>query len=129
MPTIQVFAHIENKHTLFKRVQNYTTIQEIVTFVEKESNKNSLKLKINVNLEANASLQVNMDAQHTVFVNQIFNMSHEISVVFHNGSSYHYHFIINELANEFEGKFKCFGENTEKLKTFFRSFRKISFKH
>ena len=37
--------------------------------------------------------------------------------------------MINELANEFEGKFKCFGENTEKLKTFFRSFRKISFKH
>ena len=56
MSTIQVFAHIEKKHTLFKRVQNYTTIQEIVTFVEKESNKNSLKLKINVNLEAIASL-------------------------------------------------------------------------
>ena len=81
MSTIQVFTHIEKKHTLFKRVQNYTTIQEIVTFVEKESNKNSLKLKINVNLEAIASLQVNMDAQQTVFVNQKFNVSNEIRVV------------------------------------------------
>ena len=70
-----------------------------------------------------------MDAQHTVFVNQKFHVSNEIRVVFHNGSSYHYHFIRNELPNEFEGKFKCFGENAEKLKTFFRSFRKINFKH
>ena len=29
-----------------------------------------------------------------------------------------YHFIIKELANEFEGKFECLGENTEKYKTF-----------
>ena len=29
----------------------------------------------------------------------------EISVVFHNGSTYDYHFIIKELAEEFEGKF------------------------
>ena len=37
----------------------------------------------------------------------------KISLVFHNGS-YDYHFIINELAKEFEGKCECFGENTEK---------------
>ena len=29
----------------------------------------------------------------------------EIPSVFHNGSNYDYHFIIKELANEFEGKF------------------------
>ena len=29
-----------------------------------------------------------------------------------------YHFIIKELANEFEGKFECLGENAEKYKTF-----------
>ena len=29
-----------------------------------------------------------------------------------------YHFIIRELANEFEGKFECLGENAEKYKTF-----------
>ena len=45
-------------------------------------------------------------------------MPNEIPVVFHNGSNYHYHFIIKELANEFEGQFECLGENTEKYKTF-----------
>ena len=35
-------------------------------------------------------------------------------MIFHNGSNYYYHFIIKELANEFEWKITCFGENTEK---------------
>ena len=38
----------------------------------------------------------------------------EISVVLHNGSTYDYHFIINQIAKEFEGKLECLGENTEK---------------
>ena len=42
----------------------------------------------------------------------------EIPVVFHNGSTYDYHFIIKELAKEFEGNFDCLGENTEKYITF-----------
>ena len=42
----------------------------------------------------------------------------EIPVVFHNGSAYDYHFIIKELAEEFEGEFECLGENTEKYITF-----------
>ena len=47
-----------------------------------------------------------------------FNKLNKISVVFHNGSNYDYHFIIKELANDFEGKFECLGESTEKYKTF-----------
>ena len=42
----------------------------------------------------------------------------KIPVVFHNGSTYGYHFIIKELAEEFEGEFECLGENTEKYITF-----------
>ena len=38
--------------------------------------------------------------------------------MFHNGSTYDYHFITKELAEEFEGEFKCLGENTEKYITF-----------
>ena len=45
-------------------------------------------------------------------------MPNEFPVVFHNGSNYDYHFIINELANEFEGQYECLGENKEKYKTF-----------
>ena len=36
----------------------------------------------------------------------------------HNGSKYDYHFIIKELAEEFEGEFECLGETTEKYITF-----------
>ena len=42
----------------------------------------------------------------------------EIPKVFHNGSTYDYHFIIKELAEEFEGELECLGENTEKYITF-----------
>ena len=42
----------------------------------------------------------------------------EISIVFHNDSTYDYHFIIKQLAEEFEGEFQCLGENTEKYITF-----------
>ena len=41
-----------------------------------------------------------------------------IPAIFHNGSTYNYHFITKELANEFEGNFECLGENTEKYITF-----------
>ena len=42
----------------------------------------------------------------------------EIPVVFHNGSTYRYHFIIKELAEKFEEQFECLGENIEKYITF-----------
>ena len=35
----------------------------------------------------------------------------------HNGSIYDYHFIIKELAEEFEGEFECLGKNAEKYIT------------
>ena len=38
--------------------------------------------------------------------------------MFHNGSTYDYHYIIKELAEEFEGEFECLGENTEKYISF-----------
>ena len=47
-----------------------------------------------------------------------YKIPNEIPVVFHNGSTYDYHFIIKELAEEFEGKFECLGENAEKYITF-----------
>ena len=42
----------------------------------------------------------------------------EIPILFHNESTYDYHFIIKQLAEEFKGKFDCLGENTEKYITF-----------
>ena len=48
----------------------------------------------------------------------MYNTPREIPVVFHNGSSYDYHFVIKGLAEEFEGDFECLGENKEKYITF-----------
>ena len=56
-------------------------------------------------------------AAHNI-CNLRYKVSKEISIVFHNGSIYDYHFIIKELVKEFEGNFKCLGENTEKYITF-----------
>ena len=43
----------------------------------------------------------------------------EIPVVFHSGSTYDYHFIIKELAEEFKSQLECLGENTKKPHNFF----------
>ena len=47
-----------------------------------------------------------------------YKVSKEIPVNIHNGSTYDYHVIIKELAEEFKAQFECLGENTEKYITF-----------
>ena len=56
------------------------------------------------------------EAAHDI-CNSRYKIPKEIPVVFHNGSTYDYHFIIKEIAEESEGQFKCLGENTEKYIT------------
>ena len=56
-------------------------------------------------------------AAHNI-CNLKYKISKEIPIVFHNGSTYNYHFIIKELVKEFNGNFECLGENTEKYITF-----------
>ena len=56
-------------------------------------------------------------AAHNI-CNLRYKVPKEKPVVFHYGSTYDYHFIINELVKEFKGNFECLGENTEKYITF-----------
>ena len=56
-------------------------------------------------------------AAHNI-CNLRYKIPKEIPVVFHNGSTYDYNFIIKELAKDFKGNFECLGENTEKYITF-----------
>ena len=56
-------------------------------------------------------------AAHNI-CNLRYKVPKEIPIVFHNGSTYDYHFIIKELVEEFEGNFECLGENTDKYITF-----------
>ena len=53
-----------------------------------------------------------------------YKIPREIPVIFHNGSTYDYHFIIKKLAKEFKGNFDCLGENTEKYITFSEPIKK-----
>ena len=41
----------------------------------------------------------------------------EIPVVIHNGSTYDYHFIIKQLAKEFDGQFECLGDSFRFMST------------
>ena len=56
-------------------------------------------------------------AAHNI-CNLRYKIPKEIPVVFHNGSTYDYHFFIKELVKECESNFECLGENTEKYITF-----------
>ena len=57
------------------------------------------------------------EAAHSI-CNLNYKVPQEIPVKIHNGSTYDYHFLIKELAEEFKGEFECLGENTEKYITF-----------
>ena len=43
-----------------------------------------------------------------------YKVTKTIPILFHNGRTYGYHFVIKQLAKEFKGEFECLGENTEK---------------
>ena len=45
-------------------------------------------------------------AAHSI-CNLKFNVPNEIPALFHNSSDYDYHFIIKELANDFDGQLEC----------------------
>ena len=56
-------------------------------------------------------------AAHSI-CNLCYKIPKEILIVFHNGSTYDYHFIIKQLAIEFRVNFDCLGKNIEKYITF-----------
>ena len=55
-------------------------------------------------------------AAHSIY-NLRYKIPREIPVVFHNGSTYDYHFIIKQLPEKFKSSIECLGENTEKYIT------------
>ena len=56
-------------------------------------------------------------AEHSI-CNLKYSLPKKILIAFNNGPNYDYHFIIKELAEEFENQFTCLRENTEKCITF-----------
>ena len=47
-----------------------------------------------------------------------FSVPKKIPIAFHNGSNYDYHFIIKELAEEFQKQFTRLGQISKKYITF-----------
>ena len=63
-------------------------------------------------------------AAHSI-CNLRYKISKNVPVVFHNGSTCDYHFIIKQLAKEFKQNIKSLGENTEKYITFSAVTKKV----
>ena len=93
----------------------YHNEQEICYICKKEFDKSNKK-------HYKVSDHCHYTGKYTGAAHNICNLRYkipkEIPVVFHNGSTYDYHFIIKELVKEFDGNFECLGENTEKYITF-----------
>ena len=85
-------------------------------FSTDENDKNAFKLYHKVRDHCHYTGKFR-GAAHSI-CNLRYKTPKEIPVVFHNGSTYDYHFIINKLAKEFYGQLECLGENTEKYITF-----------
>ena len=85
-------------------------------FSTDKNDKNAFKLYHKVRDHCNYTGKFR-EAAHSI-CNLRYKRPKEIPVVFQNDSKYDDHFIIKQLAKEFDGQFECFGENTEKFITF-----------
>ena len=86
-------------------------------FCMNENNEKEFKLKQKVRDHCHYTGTYRGAAAHSI-CNSRYKIPKEIPVVFHNGSTYDYHFIIKQLAREFKGNFDCLEEDTEKCITF-----------
>ena len=93
----------------------YHNKQKICYICKKEFNNNDKKnYKVRDHCHYTGKYR---GAAHNI-CNLRYKVPKEIPIVFHNGSTYDYHFIIKELVKEFNGNFECLGENTEIYITF-----------
>ena len=90
----------------------YHNEQEICYICKKKFDKKNYKVRDHCHYTGKYR-----GAAHNI-CNLKYKIPREIPVVFHNGSTYDYHFIIKELVKQFDGNFECLGENTEKYITF-----------
>ena len=88
------------------------------TFAKKCLNINILMIKAMAKLRTIVIMLVNIEVLCIPYVILTFSKSEEILVVFHDGLNHDYHFIIKQVAKEFEVEFNSLGDNTKKYKTF-----------
>ena len=88
------------------------------TFAKKCLNINILMIKAMAKVRTIVIMLVNKEVLCIAYVILTFSKSEEILVVFHDGLNHDYHFIIKQVAKEFEVEFNSLGDNTKKYKTF-----------
>ena len=103
----------ENKSYLKQRAC-YICEKEIIS--DDNGNENAFKSYYNVRYHYLYTRKYE-DVSHNI-CNLRYIASKELPVVFHDVSKNDCHFIVKEMAEEFEGQFECLVENTEKYKTF-----------
>ena len=104
-----------------KEEKTYHNEQEICYICKKEfDNSDKKHCIVRDNCHYTGKYRI---AAHNI-CNLRYKIPKEIPVVFHNGSTYDYHFIIKELVKEFDGNFECLGENTDKYITFLAPIKK-----
>ena len=93
-------------------------MQESVIFINGNWKINICRIKKDCKIRDNC----HYTGEYRGAVNSIYNLKYsahrKIPILFHNGSNYDYHFIIKELAKEFEKQLTCSEKNTEKYITF-----------
>ena len=93
-------------------------MQKFVILVKKNSKINISKIKNIVKIGDHCHCKGEYrDAVHSI-CNLKYSLPKKVPTVFHNGSSYDYHFIIKELVKELKKQFTCLGENTKKYINF-----------
>ena len=92
-------------------------IKKFVIYVKKSFARIKI-IKKNLNKSKKSEIIVIIQGNAHSICNLNYKITTEIPVVFHNGSTYDYHFIIKQLAKKFKGNFDFFGGNTEKYMTF-----------
>ena len=102
----------KNMISLTTEEKIYHNEQEICYICKKEFDKKNYKVRDHCHYTGKYR-----GTAHDI-CNLRYKIPKEIPVVFCNGSTYDYHFIIKELVKEFDRNCECLGENTEKYITF-----------
>ena len=109
----------EEKESYEKQEICYICREEFCTDIEDDEYVNKKKVKDHCHYTGKFR-----GAAHSI-CNLRCEIQKEIPVIFHNGSTYDYHFIFEELVKNFEGNCTCLGESTEKYITFSVPIKKI----
>ena len=96
----------------FMKCKTFATYGKKIFSTDK-NNKNVFKLHFHKVRDHCHYTRTFRRAAHSI-CNLRYETMKEIPIVFHNGSTYDYHYIINQPAKEFDGQLECLGKNTEK---------------